>query len=92
MSTPAKTTDAPKSALLPKLYEIAVTNPRTKETVLFLGLGIRVSEAVKDGVGALDHKVAVRLPSGEQKLRLLFRFEEDIAFQSDAIEQAAEES
>jgi hypothetical protein len=92
MSTPAKTTGAPKPALLPKRCEIDVTNPRTKETVLFLGQGIRVSEAVKDGAGALDHKVAVRLPSGVQKLRLLFRFEEDIAFQSDAAEQAAEEA
>ncbi|RRJ98930.1 hypothetical protein Ga0100231_001205 [Opitutaceae bacterium TAV4] len=62
---------------LPKLYEIAITNPRTRETATFPGQGIRLSDAV-DGLGNIGPTVGVRLPNGRQRMRHLSLFEEDV--------------
>lgn len=72
--------------LLPKLYKIEVTNPRTNATVTFLGQGVRVAEAIKDGLGNLGSKVSVRLPSGAQRVSALKDFEEDVEFGEAGIE------
>lgn len=65
---------------LPKLYEIAITNPRTRETATFPGQGIRLSDAVKDGLGNIGPTVGVRLPNGQQRMRRLSLFEEDVPY------------
>lgn len=80
-----------KKRELLKMYEIWVRNPRTKEELLFLGQGVRVEEAVSDGVKGLKEYVTVRLATGERRVRLKFRFEEDLPFVSDAEEKRAEE-
>lgn len=71
-----------------KLYRIAVTNMRTRETLSFLGQGVSVAEALKegmanvqasfrprDGVTRESSRVAVTLADGSTVLRTLAEFE-----------------
>lgn len=70
----------PTDPQLPKLYKIEITNPRTKVTVTFLGQGVRLAEAVKDGLGNLGPVVRIGLPLGKTRTGLLSDFEEDAVF------------
>ncbi len=90
----------------PKLFEFAVTNQRTGETISFLGQGLAVEEAFKDGVkncqDTFKHKndgkqrdpnsCAVTLKNGQRVLRMFKEWESDLPFAAKIVPVEFEEA
>lgn len=84
MTSPVASTDAKPSV---KMWEFAVKNMRTNETVHFLGQGATMGDAWKDGYGNLGPTIAnkrltlaVTLADGLRVHRDQARFEGDTPY------------